>query len=92
MDAIGQLASGVAHDFNNLLTVILGFAEIMTADVALAIVALARLALVVVVAGRAVLEEVAGLARLLDALVDPRLLGLRRHLDRRARRVERRCG
>ncbi len=36
MDAIGQLASGVAHDFNNLLTVILGFAEIMTADVALA--------------------------------------------------------
>jgi PAS domain S-box-containing protein len=36
MDAIGQLASGVAHDFNNLLTVILGFAEIMTEDVALA--------------------------------------------------------
>jgi two-component system cell cycle sensor histidine kinase/response regulator CckA len=33
MDAIGQLASGVAHDFNNLLTVILGFGEIMTADV-----------------------------------------------------------
>jgi PAS domain S-box-containing protein len=32
MDAIGQLASGVAHDFNNLLTVILGFAEIVTAD------------------------------------------------------------
>jgi len=36
MDAIGQLASGVAHDFNNLLTVILGFAELMTADVAMA--------------------------------------------------------
>jgi PAS domain S-box-containing protein len=36
MDAIGQLASGVAHDFNNLLTVILGFAELMTADTALA--------------------------------------------------------
>jgi two-component system cell cycle sensor histidine kinase/response regulator CckA len=35
MDAIGQLASGVAHDFNNLLTVILGFAELMTADIAL---------------------------------------------------------
>jgi two-component system, cell cycle sensor histidine kinase and response regulator CckA len=33
MDAIGRLASGVAHDFNNLLTVILGFAELMTADV-----------------------------------------------------------
>ena len=31
MDAIGRLASGVAHDFNNLLTVILGFAELMTA-------------------------------------------------------------
>jgi two-component system cell cycle sensor histidine kinase/response regulator CckA len=36
MDAIGQLASGVAHDFNNLLTVILGFAELMTDDAALA--------------------------------------------------------
>ena len=33
MDAIGRLSSGVAHDFNNLLTVILGFAEIVTADV-----------------------------------------------------------
>jgi two-component system cell cycle sensor histidine kinase/response regulator CckA len=36
MDAIGRLASGVAHDFNNLLTVILGFAELMTADGAMA--------------------------------------------------------
>jgi two-component system, cell cycle sensor histidine kinase and response regulator CckA len=35
MDAIGRLASGVAHDFNNLLTVILGFAELMTADIAI---------------------------------------------------------
>ena len=35
MDAIGKLASGVAHDFNNLLTVILGFAEILTADVSI---------------------------------------------------------
>jgi two-component system cell cycle sensor histidine kinase/response regulator CckA len=34
MDAIGQLASGVAHDFNNLLAVILGFAELMSLDVA----------------------------------------------------------
>ena len=33
MDAIGRLASGVAHDFNNLLTVILGFTELVTADV-----------------------------------------------------------
>jgi two-component system, cell cycle sensor histidine kinase and response regulator CckA len=36
MDAIGRLASGVAHDFNNLLTVILGFAELTIADVAMA--------------------------------------------------------
>ena len=36
MDAIGRLASGVAHDFNNLLTVILGFAEILTSDGAMA--------------------------------------------------------
>jgi two-component system cell cycle sensor histidine kinase/response regulator CckA len=35
MDAIGRLASGVAHDFNNLLTVILGFAELATADLAM---------------------------------------------------------
>jgi PAS domain S-box-containing protein len=34
MDAIGRLAAGVAHDFNNLLTVIIGFAELVTADVA----------------------------------------------------------
>src|ERR1700720_2965705 len=36
MDAIGRLASGVAHDFNNLLTVILGFAELVTEDAAMA--------------------------------------------------------
>jgi two-component system cell cycle sensor histidine kinase/response regulator CckA len=33
MDAIGQLAAGVAHDFNNLLMVILGFCELLLADV-----------------------------------------------------------
>jgi two-component system cell cycle sensor histidine kinase/response regulator CckA len=36
MDAIGHLASGVAHDFNNLLTVILGFAEFVASDPAMA--------------------------------------------------------
>ena len=36
MDAIGRLASGVAHDFNNLLTIILGCAELVTADAAMA--------------------------------------------------------
>ena len=36
MDAVGKLASGVAHDFNNLLTVILGFADLMAADAAMA--------------------------------------------------------
>jgi two-component system cell cycle sensor histidine kinase/response regulator CckA len=36
MDAIGRLASGVAHDFNNLLTVILGFAEVVAQDSAVA--------------------------------------------------------
>jgi nitrogen-specific signal transduction histidine kinase/CheY-like chemotaxis protein len=31
INAIGQLAGGIAHDFNNQLTVIMGFAELLTA-------------------------------------------------------------
>lgn len=32
MDALGSLAGGIAHDFNNLLSVILGYGELLTAD------------------------------------------------------------
>jgi PAS domain S-box-containing protein len=32
MEAVGMLAGGIAHDFNNLLSVILGYSELLRAD------------------------------------------------------------
>jgi signal transduction histidine kinase len=32
MEAIGRLAGGIAHDFNNVLTVIIGYSELITAE------------------------------------------------------------
>jgi PAS domain S-box-containing protein len=32
MEAVGRLAGGIAHDFNNVLTVILGYCELLLAD------------------------------------------------------------
>jgi PAS domain S-box-containing protein len=33
MEAVGQLSGGIAHDFNNILSGILGFAELMKAEI-----------------------------------------------------------
>lgn len=35
MEAVGTLAGGIAHDFNNLLQVVLGYSELVLADVEL---------------------------------------------------------
>ncbi|MDZ4853996.1 MAG: response regulator [Nitrospirota bacterium] len=32
MEAVGRLAGGIAHDFNNLLTVIMGYSEVLSAE------------------------------------------------------------
>ena len=32
MEAVGRLAGGIAHDFNNLLTVILGYSQVLSAE------------------------------------------------------------
>ncbi len=34
MDALGQLTGGIAHDFNNLLGVVMGYAELLEANLA----------------------------------------------------------
>ena len=89
LESIGRLAGGVAHDFNNVLTVILGYGELMRAQVKDGHPARPRLEQVILAAHRA-----AGLTRQLLAfsrkqVMQPKLLDLgavvgdmRRMLDR----------
>jgi two-component system cell cycle sensor histidine kinase/response regulator CckA len=76
MEAVGRLAGGVAHDFNNLLTVILGFCELLLADLATDDPRKADIAEIQKAGGRA-----AGLTRQLLAfsrkeIIQPELLDL----------------
>ncbi|HET6899160.1 MAG TPA: ATP-binding protein, partial [Vicinamibacteria bacterium] len=89
LESIGRLAGGVAHDFNNFLSVILGYGELMRAQVKEGDPARPRLEQVILAAHRA-----AGLTRQLLAfsrkqVMQPKLLDLgavvvdmRRMLDR----------
>jgi two-component system cell cycle sensor histidine kinase/response regulator CckA len=90
MEAVGRLAGGVAHDFNNVLSVILGYGELVLAELKSADPVRADVEEILKAASRA-----AGLTRQLllfsrQQVAEPRVIGLQEvitGMDKMLRRI-----
>ena len=81
MEAVGQLAGGVAHDFNNILTAILGYADLLAADLPAADRRLEDLDEIRKAARRATALTRQLLAFSRKQVLEPRVLGLNDLVD-----------